>query len=98
MGKKVSRREEDFIKNYDEDSDKEYIFEVYIEYPKELHELDSDLPFLPERMKINKCIKLVCSLYDKKNYVVHIRSSKQALSHGLILKKFHRVILFNQEA
>ena len=49
-------------------------------------------------MKIDKCNKLVCNLYDKKNYVVHIRSLKQALSHGLILKKVHRVIQFNQEA
>ena len=58
--------------------------------------MHSDLPFLPERMKINKCSKLVCNLYDKKN--VHIRSLKQALNHGLILKKVHRVIQFNQEA
>ena len=34
----------------------------------------------------------------KKNYVVHIRSLKQALNHGLILKKVYRVIQFNQEA
>ena len=34
----------------------------------------------------------------KKNYVVHIRSLKQALNHGLLLKKVHRVIQFNQEA
>ena len=54
--------------------------------------------FLPERMKINKCRKLVCNLYDKKNYVVHIRSLKQALNHGLILKKVYKVIQFNQEA
>ena len=33
-----------------------------------------------------------------KNYVVHIRSLKQALNHGLILQKVHRVIQFNQEA
>ena len=33
-----------------------------------------------------------------KNYVVHIRALKQALNHGLILKKVHRVIQFNQEA
>ena len=58
--------------------------------------MHSDLPFLPARMKINKCSKLVCNLYDKKN--VHIRSLKQALNHGLILKKVHRVIQFNQEA
>ena len=39
-----------------------------------------------------------CNFYDKENYVVHIRSLKQALKHGLILKKVHRVIQFNQEA
>ena len=37
-------------------------------------------------------------MYDKKNYVVHIRSLKQAFNQGLILKKVHRVIQFNQEA
>ena len=59
---------------------------------KNLHDLHIDLPFLPKRMKIDKCNKLVCNLYDKNNYVVHIRSLKQALKHGLILKKIHRVI------
>ena len=49
-------------------------------------------------MKINKCSKLVCTVQDKENYVVHIRALKQALNHGLILKKVHRVIQFNQEA
>ena len=49
-------------------------------------------------MKIGKCKKLVCNLYDKKNYVVHIRSLQQALNHGLILKKVHRAIQFYQEA
>ena len=43
------------IKNYDEDSDKGYILEVDVEYPKYLHNLHIDLPFLPERIKINKC-------------------------------------------
>ena len=60
--------------------------------------MHSDLPFLPERMKINKCSKVVCNLYDKNNYVVHIRSLKQALDHRVILKKVHRVIQFNEEA
>ena len=49
-------------------------------------------------MKTDKCKKLVCNLYNKKKYVVHIRSLKQALNHGLILKKVHKVIQFNQEA
>ena len=53
---------------------------------------------MPERMKINKCSKLVCNLYDKTHYVVHIRSLKQALIHGLTLKEVHRIIQFNQEA
>ena len=83
---------EEFIKNYDEDSDKRYIFEVEIKYPKNLHGLHEDLPFLPERMKIDKCKKLVCNLYDKKDYVVHIRSLKQALNHELILEKVHKGI------
>ena len=42
--------------------------------------------------------KLVCNLYYKKNDVVHIRSLKQALTHGLKLKKVHKVIQFYQEA
>ena len=89
--------DEDFTKNHDKDSDKGYILEVDVKYPKKLHNLHSDLPFLPERMKIDKCNKLVCNLYDKKSYAVHIRSLKQALNHGLILKEVHRVIQFNQE-
>ena len=89
---------EEFIKNYDENNDKGYIFEADVKYPKKLHDLLSDLPFLPERMKIDKCEKLVCNLHNKKKYVVHIRSLKQALDHGLKLKKVHRIIEFNQEA
>ena len=89
---------EDFIKNYDENNDKVYIFEVDVKYPKKLHKLHSDLPFLPERMEINKCKKLVCNLYNKKKYVAHISTLKQALTHGLKLKKVHRVTEFNQEA
>ena len=96
--KNLSKIGEDFIKNYEEDSEKGYIFDVDIEYSRELHDLHSDLSFLPERMKVNKCNKLVCNLYSKNNYVIHIRSLKQALNHGLILKKVHRVIQFNQEA
>ena len=58
---------EDLIKNYDKDSDKEYIFEVDVEYPKNLHDLHSYLPLLSERMKINECNKLAYHLYDKNN-------------------------------
>ena len=51
--KKVSKINEDFIKNYNKDGDIGYFLNVDIEYPRELHDLHSDLPFLPERMKIN---------------------------------------------
>ena len=94
----MSKFSEELIKNYDEDSDKGYILEPDVKYPKNLHDLHEDLPFLPERMKISKRKKLVSNFYDKKIYVVHIRSLKQALNHGLILKKVHRVIQFNQKA
>ena len=49
-------------------------------------------------MEINECNKLVCNLYDKEKYVVHIKSLKQALNHGLKFKNIHRIIEFNQEA
>ena len=95
--KNVTEIDEKFIKNYDKDSDKGYIFEVDVKYPRRLHDLHSDLPFLPKRMKIDKCKKLVCNLRNKKKYVVHVRSLKQALNHGIKLKKVHRIIEFNQE-
>ena len=51
------------MKNYDEDSNKRYMLEVYVNYQKQLHELHRNMPFLSERMKIDKCQKLVCNLY-----------------------------------
>ena len=63
----TSEIKEEFIKNYDENNDKGYILEVDVKYPKKLHDLHSDLPFLPKRMKINKCKKLVRNLRNKKN-------------------------------
>ena len=65
---------------------------------KKLRIIDSDLPFLPEKIKINKCSKLICNVTDKKNYSIHIVALKQALNHGLLLKKVHIVISFRQEA
>ena len=53
------------------------------------------LPFLPERVKRNQVIKL---LSHKNSSSVSIFSLKQALNHGLILKKVHSVTSFRQEA
>ena len=62
----------DFIKNYNENSDIGYLFYVDITYPHDLRDKDGDLPFLPDRMSVNKVSKLICSEYDKTNYVVQI--------------------------
>ena len=74
----LSRFNENFIKNYNENSDVGYFLEIDIEYPKQLwssHEL-------PEGRKLEKAEKLFCSIEDKEKYVIHIRASKQALNHG----------------
>ena len=92
------RFNEDFIKNYNENSNVGYFLEVDIEYPKQLWSSHKDLRFLPEGRKLEKVEKHVCIKEDKEKYVIHIRALKQALNHGLILKDVHRVIKFNQEA
>ena len=94
----TSEINEEFVKNYDENNNNGYILEVDVNYPKKLHDLHSDLPFLPRRMKIEKCEKLVCNLLNKKKYVVHIKSLKQALNHALKFKRVHRGIELNQKA
>ena len=94
----ISKIDEDFVKDYNKNDNKCYILDVDIDYPSKLQNLHSDLPFLPGRMIINNTKKLVCNLNDKKNYIVHINVLKQALDHGLKLRKVHRVIEFEQEA
>ena len=94
----TSKINEEFIKNYNENNKKVYILEVDVKYLKKLHDFHSDLPFLPRRMKIDTCKKLVCNLHNKKKYVVHIKSLKQAINHGLKLKSIHKIIEFNQKA
>ena len=50
--KNVSKFDEDFTKIYNDDNNKGHILEVDVEYPKNLHDLHSDLPFLPKRKNI----------------------------------------------
>ena len=70
------------IKNYIKESDERYFLEIDVQYPKKLHELHDDLPFLPEKMKIEKVVKLVTNLHDKTEYVLQIRNLKQAFDFG----------------
>ena len=50
------------------------------------------------RMKTEKVEKLIANSHDKTEYVIHIRNLKQEFNHRLILRKFYRVINFNQSA
>ena len=77
-------------------TDKGYILEVDVSYPKDLHDSHNDLPFMCERMEINGVEKLVPKLRDKKNYVIHIQVLNQALQHRLRLGRIHCAIEFDQ--
>ena len=83
----TSQFNEDYIKNYNEESDEGYFLEVDIQYPEKLHELNNDVPFLPERKKIKKVKKLVTNLYDKNECLIHIRKLKQLLNDGINFEK-----------
>ena len=93
--KNLSKFTEIFIRKFDENSDKGYFLEVDVDYPMNYFDLHKDLPFLPEREKVNKIEKLICNIEDKEKHIIHIKVLKQALNHGLALKKVHRVIQFN---
>ena len=69
----MSKFNEKFIKNYDEDNDKRCILKVDVKYPKSLQLFT----FLMKKMKIKKCNKLVCNMYDKNIYVTHIKNTLQ---------------------
>ena len=86
--KNTSQFNEHFIKNYNEESDEGHLFEVDVQYLEKLHELQNDLPFVPERMKIEKSKKLVASFHDKNEYVIQIRNLKQV--HSVFNKKFKK--------
>ena len=71
---------------------------VWVQYPENFHNLHNDLLLLPDRMKFEKVEKLVANFNDKTECVRHIANLKQALNYGLVLKKVHRIIKFNQKA
>ena len=81
----TSQFNEYFIKSYNEESDEGYFLEYDIQYTEKLHELYDDLSFF-------------ANLPDTTEYAIHIRNLKQALNYGLILKKVHSMIKFNQKA
>ena len=91
MGKNASKFDEEFTENYDKNNEKGYILEVTIDYPKDWHDLHSYLPFLPERMKINKCNKPVSNLYDKKTMLFH-KKLKTSIRSSISFSKSAQII------
>ena len=71
----ISQFNDDFI-NYNEESDEGYFLEVDVQYLEKLYEFLNDLPFLIERMKIEKVEMLVATLHDKTEYIIHLRNLK----------------------
>lgn len=87
------------VMNISDESDFGYILEVDLLYPDHLHDLHHDLPFAAEKFVPpgGKSAKLIASLYDKFNYVIHYVHLKECVKHGLVLTKIHRILSFRQE-
>ena len=94
----TSQFNKDFTENYNKDSDVRHFLEVDVQHPAKLHNFHNDLSILPERMKVEKFEKLVPNLHDKNEYVMRMRKLKEALNHGLVLKKVHKFIKFDQKS
>jgi hypothetical protein len=61
--------------------------------PYQLNQLETHKEGHSEKLK-----KLVPNLYDKKNYICHIKNLQYYLKKGLVLTKIHRVLKFKQSA
>ena len=85
------------LQNWKSISKKGYIIELDLEYPKELHDLHNSYPLAPEKIKVNKVDKLIPNLYDKKNYICHIKNLQLYVDLGLKIKKIHRILEFDQK-
>jgi len=80
------------------DSPTDYILDVDLEYPQQLHDTHADLPFCSMRDKPPVNVKTSCSprYTIKKRYVIHYRNLQQCTRHGLWITKIHRVLQFAQ--
>lgn len=91
------------INSISPNSNEGYILEVDMQYPRNIHDEHSDLPFAAEKLTVpissnssNK--KLVANLYDKYKYVIHYLHLQECLRNGLVLLKIHKILAFSQKA
>ena len=75
-----------------------YVFEVDLEYPRDLWKSHNDYPLAPELMKVNGVEKLICHFKPRKNYVIHYKNLLQCLEMGMKLTAVYRGISFKQSA
>ena len=87
-----------FMKNYNEESYEKYFLDVDVQYSKKYMDFIMIYHFYQKKWNLDKVEKIVTNLCDENEYVVYIRFLKQALNHGLSLKKIHKVVKFNQKA
>ena len=78
-----------------DDNNEWHFLEDDVKYAENLHNLQNDLPFLPEIMKIEYLEKLVANLHNK---VIHKKNLEQVLNHAIVLTKVHRSIKLNQKS
>ena len=63
-----------------------YFLEVDVEYPKKLFGSHKELPFLPDRKKLEKVEKLICSIEDKEKCYSH-KSFKTSIKSWINTKR-----------
>ena len=85
-------------KDFDDWKNFPCILEVDLKVPETLKDYFNDYPLAPENLPINKVKKLLCTLYDKKKYVIHHETLKLYESLGIEIEKIHRIIGFEESA
>ena len=99
------------IENHPDDAEDGFVFEVDLEYPKELHDFHNAYPLAPEGLKIDETMlsplqqkfprqppqmKLTPNLRDKTKYIIHYRNLKYYLKMGMRIRRVHRILAFKQ--
>ena len=103
---------DELIGEYRSNTDFGYFVETDLEYAREIHDDHSDFPLAPEdnvikddwlsayskNLAVNRSAlpKLVESLFDKPNYICHIKNLLFYIDQGLKVRRLYRVLQFNQ--